>query len=163
MHGGVSKDIWNKPFNIPQEDFDHIYNEALIKTSFAKDKIRILKNITSEAVENISDEELDCVYIDGDHTLRGITIDLITIYPKIKYGGYICGDDLMENPIHHGKDFEPTMIFPYVIYFAEAMKLEIDLLPHNQFVIYKKKNSSFKLNNFTNKYKNINLKNILFD
>lgn len=159
--GGVSKEIWNKPFNISQKKFDLVYNEALSKTSFARDKIKILRQTTSNAVDNIEDEELDCVYIDGDHTLRGITIDLIKIYPKIKYDGYICGDDLSENLFQHGRDFEPTMVFPYVIYFAEAMDLEIDLLPYNQYVIYKRKKNSFKLNNYTNQYKNINLKDNL--
>ncbi|MEO0338135.1 MAG: riboflavin synthase, partial [Bacteroidota bacterium] len=54
--------------------------ETLDKTNFAKEKRIILRGKTTEVINKIKDNSLDFVYIDGDHTLRGITIDLINIW-----------------------------------------------------------------------------------
>lgn len=70
---------WNKPFNVSQQIFDDIYREMDAKTAFAAHKRRILRGCTKEVVAGIPNESLDFAYIDGDHTLRGITIDLIKI------------------------------------------------------------------------------------
>ena len=76
--------MWNKPFNVQQEKFDKVYEEALQNVSFASEKIVVLRGETKKAAEEIDDKTIDFAYIDGDHTLRGITIDLIKILPKIK-------------------------------------------------------------------------------
>ena len=40
------------------------------------------------------DESLKMVYIDGDHTAEGIIEDLNNYWPKVKKGGWFCGDDI---------------------------------------------------------------------
>ena len=148
---------WNKPFNVEPEVFDQVYNEMVDKTSFAADKLRILKGRTKNAVNTIPDESLDFAYIDGDHTLRGITIDLIKILPKIKTGGFIGGDDLVPTPWQHDARFEPTLVFPYCVYFAEAMDLPISALGHNQFLIEKNEKVGFSFNDLTGSFKDLSL------
>ena len=148
---------WNKPCNVETKVFDEVYTEAMSKTSFASDKIVVLRGRTKEVINKIPDESLDFAYIDGDHTLRGISIDLINLLPKIKNNGFIAGDDFTPNPWQHNVRYEPTLVCPFSIYFAEAMDLPIIALPFNQFLIQKKPNSSFSFIDHTGKYGDISL------
>ena len=136
-------DDWNKPLNVSNRHFEEAYNKMLHKTSFAKDKINVLRGKTSEVINEIDDGFLDFAYIDGDHTLKGIAIDLIAVFPKVKAGAFIGGDDFSENIWQHPSPYEPTLVFPYAIYFAEAVDCPIYALPNNQFLVCKKKGFNF--------------------
>jgi hypothetical protein len=148
---------WNKPFNVAPEIFDEIYHEAMRKTEFAVDKIITLRGRTKEVIDAIPDNSLDFAYIDGDHTLRGITIDLMKVLPKIKIGGIIGGDDFTITPWQHDIRYEPTMVCPYSIYFAEAVDLPIVALPHNQFMIQNDSKMKFSFLDITGNYQDISL------
>lgn len=148
---------WNKPANVKPEVFEEIYNEAMRNTEFASSRIEVLRGRTKEVIDRIEDESLDFAYIDGDHTLRGITIDLTKVFPKIKTDGLIGGDDFINNPWQHKIRFEPTLVCPYSIYFAEAMDLPIIGLPFNQFLIQKKSDGSFSFIDITGKYADLSL------
>lgn len=126
---------WNKPGNVPQPRFDAIRRRALERLSPFKDKLIELRGTTLEVRGNIPDGALDFVYVDGDHSLRGITIDLISMLPKLKPHGLIAGDDFTKSIWQHGKKFSPTEVFPYAIYFAQANELTIYALPFCQFLI----------------------------
>lgn len=130
-------DAWNKPFNVQQPNFDAVYTEAMSRTDFAADRRKILRGRTIDVIDSIPDHALDLAYIDGDHTLRGITIDLIRTYPKIRPGGILAGDDFTPSIWQHSEAFEPTMIFPFATYFAEAVGAPLVILPYNQFAIVK--------------------------
>jgi hypothetical protein len=52
------------------------------KTEFASAKRVVLRGRTKEVIDDIPDNSLDFAYIDGDHTLRGITVDLIKVFPR---------------------------------------------------------------------------------
>lgn len=148
---------WNKPYNIDTEVFNDVYAEAMSKTAFASEKVVVLRGRTKEVIEEIPDESLDFAYIDGDHTLRGITIDLIKLLPKMKENGLIGGDDFTLNPWHHDIHFEPTLVCPFSIYFAEAMDLPIIALAYNQFLIQKRADASFSFIDNTGNYNDISL------
>jgi len=136
---------WNKPANHPDEQLESYYQEAMAKTDFASGKRVVLRGKTVEVIGSIPDETLDFAYIDGDHTLRGITIDLIALYPKIRTDGFLCGDDFCSSIWEHRSSFEPTLVFPLAVYFAEAVGATIFALPHSQFCLQKtaEKKSSF--------------------
>ncbi len=132
-------DAWNQSYNLADEAFTAVYNEALRRTDFASDRRRILRGTTTEVSNQIGDESLDLAYIDGDHGLRGVLIDLVRLYPKVRDGGILGGDDFkpvgarpgaMTNPGN-----EPAMVYPVAAVFAEAVGCEITALPHNQFAI----------------------------
>lgn len=148
---------WNKPFNVGTKVFEEIYKEAMNKVDFASEKIFVLRGRTKEVIEKIPDGSLDFAYIDGDHTLRGITIDLIKLFPKMKENGFIAGDDFTPNPWQHDTRFEPTLVCPFSIYFAEAMNVPIISLPFNQFLIQRKSKSSFSFVDRTGRYGDISL------
>lgn len=130
-------DDWNKPANKSDDIFEAFLAETMTKTDPHAAKRVVLRGRTVEVVDRIADGELDLVYIDGDHTLRGITTDLARLYPKVKEGGFVAGDDFCRNVFQHGKGFEPTLVFPYAVYFAEAMGARIYALPYKQFVMQK--------------------------
>jgi Methyltransferase domain len=152
-------DQWNKPMNIDSYAFEDIYNEALRRTEFAGERRIVLRGTTLEVVGRIRDASLDFVYIDGDHTLRGVTIDLIAWYAKVKPGGYLGGDDFCPTIWQHSLRFEPTLVFPFVINFAEAAGATVFCLPFNQFLMRKASDgqSRFAVVDFTGQYRDTSL------
>jgi hypothetical protein len=150
---------WNKPANVNNQTFDQFLSETKSKTDFAADKRVILRGKTTEVIEEITDSSLDFAYIDGDHTLKGIAIDLIRVFPKIRNGGWIGGDDFSETVWQHQTCFEPTMVFPFAVYFAEAVGAHIYALPYAQFLIEKVDVRSFTFTDLTGQYDDISLKN----
>ena len=152
---------WHKPANHDAPRFDEIYAEAMQRTDFARDKRRVMRCTTKEAAPAISAESLDMVYIDGDHTLRGITLDLNLMYGKLRPGGLLGGDDFGKTVWQHGPDFDPTFVCPYAIYFAEAMNVPIIALPFSQFLILKDASMGFELIHFTGGYKSLRLNKLV--
>lgn len=130
-------ECWNKPSNVNQQAFDAIYAEAMARTDFAAQRRIVLRGTTVETIDQIPDGSLDAAYIDGDHTLHGIVIDLIRTYPKVRPGGIIGGDDYTPSIWQHPEVFEPTLVCPFAAYFAESQGAPIIVLPHNQFAIVK--------------------------
>lgn len=82
--------------NTKQQEMDQRYD--LVCSKFKKNKtVKVLRNTSKEAAKEISDESLDFVYIDGDHTFEGCCLDFDLFFPKIKKGGFIYGDDYLSN------------------------------------------------------------------
>ncbi len=149
---------WNKPANKNNNTFEQFFLETKEKTSFVADKTVILRGKTTEVVEKIPNESLDFAYIDGDHTLKGITIDLIRLFDKIRVGGWIGGDDFSRSIWQHTPNYEPSLIFPFAVYFAEAVGAKIYALPYSQFLIEKNEIESFSFVDLTGKYNHLELK-----
>ena len=151
---------WNKPFNVDDRTFEDVYAEALLKTDFASSRRIVLRGRTNAVIDEIPDQSLDFAYIDGDHTLRGITIDLTQVLPKIKDGGLVGGDDFVNKPWQHGAAYEPTLVCPFAVYFAEAMGLPFVALPHKQFLIQKAADGAFSFVDLVETYSDLSLKKL---
>jgi hypothetical protein len=151
-------DDWNKPANENDDSFERFLAETKARTDFAGEKRVILRGKTVEVIDEIADGALDFVYIDGDHTLRGIAIDLICSYPKVRVGGFIGGDDFVNTIWQHHSKYEPTLVYPFAVYFAEAVGAPIYGLPNNQFLIEKKAKRSFAFNDLAGIYNDISLR-----
>jgi len=126
---------WNKPANTSDIEFENIFAEAMRRTEFASERRIVLRGLTVDALDRIPDRSLDFAYIDSDHTLRGITLDLFKIFPKMRPGSWIGGDDFAPNVWQHSPRYEPTFVFPYAVYFAEAIGATIYAIGFNQFLI----------------------------
>ena len=150
---------WNKPANEEDSVFNHLYESAMEKTAFAANRRVVLRGTTSEMIDKIPDASLDFAYIDGDHTLRGITIDLIRVYSKVKTGGFIGGDDFTPTIWQHHSSFEPSLVYPWVVHFAEAVGATIYGLPNSQFFMQKTTGGSFDFVDLTGKYSDPGLRN----
>jgi predicted O-methyltransferase YrrM len=149
-------DAWNKPANLEDAAFEGYYTEALEKTAAHEKRRVVLRGRTTDMVDEVPDESLDFVYIDGDHTLRGVTIDLVSWHEKVRHGGWIGGDDFRRSIWQHGQDYEPTLVFPFAVYFAEAAGTRIYGLPYAQFLI-EKGTGGFEFVDLTGKYEGIEL------
>lgn len=143
---------WNKPLNVAQARFDAVYAEAMANTDFARERRTVLRGKTKDVAGMIPDGALDFAYIDGDHTLRGVTIDLQRMLPKVRAGGLLGGDDFSPNPWQHDARYEPTLVFPYAVYFAEAMDLPVAALPYDQFLIRNAPDEGFSFTDLTGRY-----------
>ncbi len=149
---------WNKPANHDDEVLGEFFLEAKAKTDFAAAKRVILRGKTTEVIDQIPEGELDLAYIDADHTLKGIAIDLMRVYPKVRVGGFLGGDDFTRSVWEHKTGFEPTLVFPYAVYFAEAVGATIYALPHSQFCLYKAGSAQFSFVDLTGEYDNVGLR-----
>jgi hypothetical protein len=130
-------DRWKKPANVDQAIFDEIYADAIRRTDFAAERRIVLRGRTVDVIEQIPNESLDIAYIDADHTLKGISIDLIRTYPKMRAGGIIGGDDYSPTIWQHNIEFEPTLVCPFASYFAESVGTALIIYPGNQFAMIK--------------------------
>lgn len=66
-------------------------------TAFAGKRAKIIRKPSVEAANDFEDASLDFVFIDADHTYKGVKADINAWLPKVKKGGWICGHDY-ENP-----------------------------------------------------------------
>lgn len=150
---------WNKPANHDDSVLEEFLRETEAKTDFAAAKRLILRGKTTEVIEQITDGELDFAYIDADHTLKGIAIDLIRVYPKVRIGGFVGGDDFTRSVCEHNISFEPTLVFPFAVYFAEAVGATIYALPYSQFCLQKGEGVHFAFVDLTGQYDDVGLLN----
>jgi hypothetical protein len=119
-----------------------------------------LRGRTRDLIDRVGDGALDFAYVDGDHTLRGITIDLVKVFPKVRAGGWIGGDDFSPSIWQHSEAYDPTLVCPFAIYFAEAVGARIYALPHQQFLI-EKTGAGYELIDLTGRYGALDLRSQL--
>lgn len=150
-------DDWNKPANKDDEKFERFFAQAMAKTSAHADRRVVLRGKTTEVIDQISDGALDFAYVDADHTLRGITIDLVKVFPKVRDGGWIAGDDFTRSIWQHRDMFEPTLVFPFAVYFAEAVGARIYALPYRQFLLEKNGSGQYEFVDLTGRYDDLGL------
>jgi hypothetical protein len=60
-----------------------------------EDRIHVIREFSSKAISQIPDQ-IDFLYIDGNHSYRFVKQDLELYYPKLKSTGYILGDDAVD-------------------------------------------------------------------
>jgi hypothetical protein len=153
-------DDWNKPANKGNEVFERYFRQAMQKTDAWADKRVVLRGKTRDVIDRVPDRALDFAYVDGDHTLRGITIDLVKVFPKVRAGGWIGGDDFSPSIWQHSEAYDPTLVCPFAIYFAEAVGARIYALPHQQFLI-EKTGAGYELIDLTGRYGALDLRSQL--
>jgi len=83
---------WYDLKKVKQDDMDKRY--CAVKKRFANiPNIQIIRKKSIQIDNQIKDNELDFVYLDGDHSYEGVCTDFDIFYKKVKPGGYILGDD----------------------------------------------------------------------
>ena len=53
----------------------------------------VLRMTSLEASQQVEDESLDFVYIDGDHRFPAVMLDILLWVPKVRKGGIVAGHD----------------------------------------------------------------------
>ena len=78
----------------PQQNFDYLYMWVnQIRLAPYTGRYQLIRKPSVEAAELFSEESLDCIFVDGDHTTEGVLADLSAWFPKVKKGHLILGDD----------------------------------------------------------------------
>lgn len=77
---------------LPQEQAEAI-KHTVNNTSFAGERVTILKMRSVMAATVFADQSLDFVFLDADHRLEGVRADIQAWLPKVKPGGWIGGHD----------------------------------------------------------------------
>jgi hypothetical protein len=74
-------------------DRRHDMVKSMFASQIADGSIAIHRNDSSKAAAEFPDRYFDWVYIDGNHLYEFVRDDLRLFRPKVRPGGYICGDD----------------------------------------------------------------------
>ena len=70
-----------------------LYEEALKNLEPIRDRVSLLNMESLAACKKFKDSAFDIVYIDAAHEYEPVLADLEAWFPKVKRGGFICGDD----------------------------------------------------------------------
>jgi hypothetical protein len=83
---------WYSKDNANQGIMDnlHIHVHTKFKNTL---EVTIVRDFSDNAFRLIVDDELDWVYIDGNHSENAVYKDLCNSYQKVKSKGHITGDD----------------------------------------------------------------------
>lgn len=89
-----------------RETFKKVFEKA--KARLSQYNCQIIRKFSMDAARDFTDESLDFVYIDGNHSFQSVTNDIVEWSKKVKPGGIISGHDY----IKHRK---PTSIHVYEV------------------------------------------------
>lgn len=93
------------PFYMPDDQERMNEVAASVKTWAAiTPKVTVMHMSSAEAAEMFDDASVDFVHTDGDHTLAGITTDIVAWLPKVRTGGILSGDNYEMPTVAAGVD-----------------------------------------------------------
>jgi len=121
---------------LSRENLDLRYQ--LVKKKFEGNPVvNIIRDKSEIALESFPDNFFDWVYIDGDHSTKGVLRDLELCFLKVKSGGYITGDD-----ISFDKDSDNTkkaVRKAVLLFLSTKPTVELILVHNKQFILQVKK------------------------
>lgn len=120
-----SIDLFNNK-KIDENHFEYVKN--IMKRAEVSDVVNLFKLNSyidfEKFIPNLSDEKIDFLFIDGDHTPRGVTLDFLKFNEYLAVGGYImlhdifpeyCGWEgpafLIDQYVKNSKNFELCQIY----------------------------------------------------
>lgn len=83
---------YEDPMNYSQEDFNSLYLYVTNKFKYLKNRYTLIRKSSFEA-SKVIENKVDLIYIDADHSYKGITQDLYLWFQKVKDGGIMSGHD----------------------------------------------------------------------
>lgn len=103
-------DLWMDDFGSDykpgyyDKDGNNRFNKAYELLKPFGDRVVMMKMSSVEASTKFVDNSLDYCYIDGDHSLQGVFLDIYHWLPKVKIGGIIGFHDFKNGPKSGIKD-----------------------------------------------------------
>jgi len=80
--------------------FDKVY-EQFVRNTLSIPNIKSIRETSKNAFSILKDQQWDMVYIDGLHTLEGVSYDIEHYKTIIKPGGFVCGHDYGWGNVRH--------------------------------------------------------------
>jgi predicted O-methyltransferase YrrM len=77
-------------------DLEAVFQQAQRHLSPFRARVRFLRELSTNAAKHFKDDELDFVYVDGNHQSDFVMADLRAWWPKLKPGGLMLGDDAVD-------------------------------------------------------------------
>lgn len=104
-----------------------IYRQVMKR--YAKDpRVHVERTTSKEGAEHVRDESVDFAFIDADHRYEPALSDLRDWWPKIRPGGYLCGDDYDTQAVGDKFALSNGVRFAVDEFIAEV-GAEIEILP----------------------------------
>lgn len=89
---------WQDSANVSPKQQEEFYYGVCRAFHWRRD-VQVWRMDSLEAAARLSDESLDWVYIDADHSYEAVRADIAAWYPKIRQGGIIAGHDYMNGMV----------------------------------------------------------------
>ena len=86
----------------------------------------MIRSTSEMAMPMFEDDSLDFVYLDGDHSQEAFAKDIQGWWPKLKFGGFMCGHDIV-CPDHELGGWG-RFIQPVTLAFAEEIRQDVWLI-----------------------------------
>lgn len=80
-----------------QEQHDSAMRKALEAVKPFQGRYKVHRMTSYEASKLFIDESIDFVFIDGDHSYEGCSLDIRSWFPKLKQGGLLSGHDYRDD------------------------------------------------------------------
>lgn len=75
---------------------DNLYNSVKqMLTSAHGNRVEMVRDFSDRAIHRVPND-LDLVYIDGNHAYKYALSDMQKWYPKLRSGGFLVGDDVVD-------------------------------------------------------------------
>ena len=113
----------------PDNHFNELYELINNQLSEYSSKYTWLRKPSQQVTsEEIPDESLDCIFVDGDHSFDAVYNDLLVYWPKVRSGGQLLGDDYWMDSVKGA-----------VEKFSNTVGTSFDFLtkPNNEYKIYR--------------------------
>lgn len=97
------KDTYVDALNFTTQDhLDKKYDLVArrLKLNKKKKPVEVLRTTSYEA-SKVLENDLSFIYIDGNHHHKEVLKDLVMWWPKLRKGGYLCGDDVESLELPH--------------------------------------------------------------
>lgn len=114
----LSIDSFVGEVNVPDDPL----TEEKCRENLKGTKCELIKGSSVDIAKTLPDESLDWVYLDADHSYKGVKADLEAWFPKVRKGGIISGHDY----IHYGKGSSAFGVIEAVDEFCEDNGYEIE-------------------------------------
>ena len=119
----------------PWENEPHIgyYDKVCRKfeDQIVSGQVVIHRGRSQDVSDQFEDKYFDWIYIDGNHSYKGVHVDLELYYPKVKRYGFITGDDYSLFEKRKG-------LRDAVAETSEKHNMRLILIKNNQYILWKK-------------------------
>jgi predicted O-methyltransferase YrrM len=82
----------NKGKGFSEEEWNNYYIDTLNRMKHFGSRFELIRQMSKDAIYYIPDN-MDFIYIDGDHSFDNVLEDIRLYEPKVRVGGILCGHD----------------------------------------------------------------------